>query len=154
MSAKRLLQVLTFGWLFLIASVTLAAYQVPILIHAKSSIYTFNVEIADTADERALGLMNRTHLDSNQGMLFLYPAANPVSFWMKNTPLSLDMLFIDADGRIVNVAARTKPFDVTPINSAGPVIAVLEIIGGSAEKLGIKAGDKVEWPVQTTKPEP
>ncbi len=127
-----------------------ASPQVPVLIHAGGSTYKFAAEIADTGPEREQGLMFREHLDPNQGMLFLYPVAKPVAFWMKNTPLSLDMLFIAADGRILNVAAMAKPFDTSPISSQGPAIAVFEILGGSAAQLGIEAGDKVEWPAQPT----
>jgi hypothetical protein len=127
-----------------------ASPQVPVLIHAGGSTYKFTAEIADTGPEREQGLMFREHLDPNQGMLFLYPVAKPVAFWMKNTPLSLDLLFIAADGRILNVAAMAKPFDTSPISSQGPAIAVFEILGGSAAQLGIEAGDKVEWPAQST----
>lgn len=131
-----------------------AADQVPLLIHAGGSTYKFEVEIADTADERAQGLMFREHLDPNEGMLFLYPTEKPVAFWMKNTPLPLDMIFIDGTGRIVHVAAMAKPFDTSPISSEGPTKAVLEIIGGSAGQLGIKPGDLVEWPAQSAAPTP
>ncbi|WP_374383249.1 DUF192 domain-containing protein [Dongia sp.] len=125
-----------------------ASPQVPVLIHAGGSTYKFLAEIADSGPEREQGLMFREHLDPNQGMLFLYPVAKPVAFWMKNTPLPLDMLFIADDGRILNVAPMAKPFDTSPISSKGAAIAVLEILGGSAAQLGIEAGDKVEWPAQ------
>jgi uncharacterized membrane protein (UPF0127 family) len=153
-SLKRFLQVAAACWLFLAGHEALAAEKVPVLIHAGGSTYKFNAEIADTADERAQGLMYREHLDANEGMLFLYPVAKPVAFWMKNTPLPLDMIFIDAEGKIVNVAAMAKPFDTSPISSEGPAIAVFEILGGSAGQLGIQAGDKVEWPAQKTAPTP
>jgi uncharacterized membrane protein (UPF0127 family) len=148
-------------WLAILTSVlafcgepAFAAEKIPLLIHAGGSTYKFAVEIADTADERAQGLMFREHLDPNEGMLFLYPVEKPVAFWMKNTPLPLDMIFIDGQGRIVNVAAMAKPFDTSPISSEGATKAVLEILGGSAGQLGIKAGDLVEWPAQSAAPTP
>lgn len=154
MFLSRLLQVVALGGLILFSGTALAQEKVPVLIHAGGSTYKFSAEIADTADERSQGLMFREHLGANEGMLFLYPTAKPVSFWMKNTPLSLDMLFIDANGRIINVAAMAKPFDTSPISSDAPAIAVFEILGGSAGQLGIVAGDKVEWPPQATRPTP
>ena len=114
----------------------------------------FLAEIADTAEERAQGLMYRDNLAANEGMLFLYPAERPITFWMKNTPLPLDMIFIDGNGRIVHVAAMAKPFDTRPISSERPAKAVLEILGGSAGQLGINVGDFVEWPAQSAAPTP
>ena len=98
--------------------------------------------------------MFREKLAANEGMLFLYPTAKPVSFWMKNTPLPLDLLFIGGEGRIIHVAPMAVPFDTSPISSNGPAQAVLEILGGSAAQLGIKPGDLVEWPTQPTQPTP
>jgi uncharacterized membrane protein (UPF0127 family) len=131
-----------------------AAEQVPVLVHAGGSTYRFAAEIADSADERAQGLMFREHLAANEGMLFLYPAEKPVAFWMKNTPLPLDLIFIDGSGHIVHVAAMARPYDTTPISSNGAAKAVLEILGGSAGQLGIKPGDLVEWPAQSAPPTP
>lgn len=142
------------GLLAFCASPAIAAEEVSVLIHAGGSTYKFQAEIADTEDERAQGLMFREHLAPNEGMLFLYPVEKPVAFWMKNTPLPLDMIFIDGTGRIVHVAEMAKPFDTTPISSMGATKAVLEILGGSADQLGIKAGDQVEWPAQAVVPEP
>jgi uncharacterized membrane protein (UPF0127 family) len=147
---SRLLQVALLACLVILGGPAIAQEKVPVLIHAGGSTYKFSAEIADTAEERAQGLMFRDKLAANEGMLFLYPVAKPVSFWMKNTPLPLDMLFIDATGQIINVAAMAKPFDTSPISSAAPAIAVFEILGGSAGQLGISAGDKVEWPPQAT----
>lgn len=150
----RALQIGLIGLLTACGWPALAADKVPVLIHAGGSTYRFAAEIADTADERAQGLMFREHLDPNEGMLFLYPVEKPVAFWMKNTPLPLDMIFIDGQGRIVNVAAMAKPFDTTPISSVGAAKAVFEILGGSAGQLGIKPGDLVEWPAQSEAPTP
>ncbi len=140
--------------LSLLAGPASAEEKVPVLIHAGGSAYKFSVEVADDAAEREQGLMFRENLAPNEGMLFLYPAAKQVAFWMKNTPLPLDMLFIAPDGRIINVAAMAKPFDEAPIRSEGEAIAVLEILGGSAAQLGIRAGDKVEWPARSAIPTP
>lgn len=148
------LRIILIGLLVLVGWPAFAADQVPVLIHAGGSTYKFEAEIADTADERAQGLMFREHLGANEGMLFLYPVEKPVAFWMKNTPLPLDMIFIDGKGRILNVAAMAKPFDTSPISSEGAAMAVLEILGGSAGQLGIKAGDLVEWPPQPVAPTP
>ena len=149
-----LLQCAIIAWMSAIAQPTWAAEQVPVLIHAGGSTYKFAAEIADTAEERSQGLMFREELAANEGMLFLYPAAKPVSFWMKNTLLPLDLLFIGDEGRIIHVASMAIPFDTSPISSNGPAKAVLEILGGSAAQLGIKPGDLVEWPAQPTQPTP
>ncbi len=150
----KLLKCAIIALMSAIAQPTWAAEQVPVLIHAGGSTYKFAAEIADTAEERSQGLMFREDLAANEGMLFLYPAAKPVSFWMKNTPLSLDLLFIGGEGRIIHVASMAVPFDTSPISSNGPAKAVLEILGGSAAQLGIKPGDLVEWPAQPTQPTP
>jgi uncharacterized protein len=103
----------------------------------------FNVEVADTDERRALGLMYRTSLPADSGMLFDFKRDQDVAMWMRNTRIPLDMLFIDKAGRIVNVAQRAVPFSEATISSSGPVRAVLEVNGGTAERLGIKAGDQV-----------
>lgn len=154
MTYLRPLIMAMIGLIAICARPSLAAEQVPVLIHAGGSTYRFSVEIADTAEERSQGLMFRQDLAANEGMLFLYPAEKPVTFWMKNTPLPLDMIFIDGTGHIVHVAAMAKPFDTTPISSERPAKAVLEILGGSASQLGIKPGDVVEWPAPASAPTP
>jgi uncharacterized protein len=114
-----------------------------LVIDTASGPHPFKVEMADTPDKRLRGLMYRTHLDPDKGMLFDFGDPEPVSFWMKNTLIPLDMIFITADGRVANVAANAIPGDLTPIDSAGAVTGVLEIPGGEAAKLGIKPGDVV-----------
>lgn len=104
---------------------------------------TFTVEVARSVDQRSLGLMNRPTLAPDRGMLFDFEQVQPVSMWMKNTLISLDMIFIAADGRIVNIAENTKPQSLATINSAGPVLGVLEVAGGTAKRLGIRVGDQV-----------
>jgi uncharacterized protein len=106
----------------------------------------FTVELATTPAQMELGLMYRQSLPADAGMLFVYPSEQSVAFWMKNTLIPLDMLFIGADGHIRRIAERTIPLSTTPIPSGDPVRAVLEINGGAAERLGIHAGDMVHSP--------
>ncbi len=102
----------------------------------------FTVELARTGQEMEMGLMYRTHMEANEGMLFLFPDESPHAMWMKNTLLPLDMLFIDAWGTITSIAARAMPESETVIDSGGPISSVLELRGGTAEAYGIAAGDK------------
>lgn len=131
-----------------------AAESVPLLIHVGGSTYHFEAEIADDPAERSRGLMYREDLAANAGMLFLYPDERPRTFWMKNTPLSLDIIFLSEGGEVVHIASAAVPFDETPISSGVPAQAVLEILGGLAAQLGIKPGDRVVWPPRDTAPLP
>ena len=117
-----------------------AAAPTPLLIEAGGRIHAFRVELAATERERRLGLMFRRKLAPDAGMLFDYVRPRPVSMWMKNTYIPLDMLFIAADGRVVNVARRTVPHSLRSISSAGRVRAVLELNAGTADRLGIGPG--------------
>jgi hypothetical protein len=105
----------------------------------------FRVELADTAEAQARGLMFRTALGDNEGMIFPSDVPQPRSFWMKNTPLSLDIIFIGADGRILNIAANTVPYSLDSVTSKGNASAVLELRAGRAAELGIVAGDRVTY---------
>ena len=105
----------------------------------------FSVWIADTAERQTQGLMFVRDLPAERGMLFIEAQARPMAFWMKNTYIELDMLFIDADHRIVKIAARAPPFSLATIASDSPVIAVLEIKGGEAARRGIRVHDRVSW---------
>ncbi|HTT07850.1 MAG TPA: DUF192 domain-containing protein [Gammaproteobacteria bacterium] len=104
----------------------------------------FQVEIADTPDERHQGLMSRRTLSGNAGMLFIFEQVRPVSMWMYGTLLSLDMLFIDESGRIVRVMEAMTPESTALIPSGEPVRAVLEINAGVCRRLGIRAGDQID----------
>ncbi|HWA64038.1 MAG TPA: DUF192 domain-containing protein [Caulobacteraceae bacterium] len=115
----------------------------PLDIVTARGVQHFRVEMADTDDSRETGLMCRTSVPANGGMLFDFGTPQPVSFWMKNTLVPLDMLFIGADGRIINIARNTRPLDETPAPSGGPALAVLELRGGRAAELGIAPGDLV-----------
>lgn len=111
---------------------------------AAGASLAFRVELARTEAERELGLMYREKLAPDAGMLFLYPSERPVAFWMKNTLIPLDMIFIKRDGTILSIAERTVPLSEASIPSAGPVAAVLELNGGTVSHLGIKPGDRVQ----------
>jgi uncharacterized protein len=117
-----------------------------LLVETASSQYRFDVEIADDAAERAEGLMYRQSLADNAGMLFLYPSPQPVQFWMKNTLLSLDIVFVRANGTIARIAADTKPMSVDLIPSGEPITAVLEVKAGTMRELGITVGDRLRNP--------
>ncbi len=106
----------------------------------------FGVEIADEPAEQAQGLMFRETLAASAGMLFVYPRAGSPSFWMKNTLIPLDMVFIRPDGTVAHVHDRAVPGDLTPIRGGSGILAVLEIRGGLAEALGIGPGDAVRHP--------
>jgi uncharacterized membrane protein (UPF0127 family) len=102
------------------------------------------VEIAATPDARELGLMYRDTLAPGAGMLFVFPRREAVSFWMKNTKLPLDIVFIADDGAIVKIHANTKPFSEAPLPSVKPVRFVLEVAGGTCAAHGVKEGDRVD----------
>jgi uncharacterized membrane protein (UPF0127 family) len=119
----------------------------PLEIVTKGGVRMFSVEFAKTDDERARGLMFRKELPAGHGMLFDFSPEKEVTMWMKDTLIPLDMLFIRADGRIHRIEANTKPHSLTPIGSNGPVVAVLEVSGGTARKLGIVPGDRVIHPL-------
>jgi uncharacterized membrane protein (UPF0127 family) len=104
---------------------------------------TFNVELATTPDQMQVGLMFRQNLAPDAGMLFVYPSEQQVAFWMKNTVIPLDMLFIAGDGKIRRIVERTIPLSTAVIPSVDEVRAVLEVNGGTAARLGIKPGDVV-----------
>lgn len=120
--------------------------QVPLTITSSNGEHRFTVEVARTPEEQAQGLMNRNSVPPDRGMIFPYDPPVQVSFWMKNTLVPLDMIFIGADGKIGRIAANTTPMSLDPVASIDPVSAVLEVAGGRAAELGIKPGDKVSWP--------
>lgn len=109
--------------------------------------HEFNVELASTPDQRSQGLMFRREMARDAGMLFDFgPRPRRASMWMKNTYIPLDMLFIKSDGEIESIAERTTPHSLEAISSRGPVRYVLELIGGTATRLGIRPGDRVDLP--------
>lgn len=121
-----------------------AAEQSTLEIVSKTGVHAFAVELATNDAERERGLMFRKQLPDGQGMLFDFVQQRPVSFWMHNTYIPLDMIFITADGKVLNIAENAEPLSDRLIPSAGPVRWVLEVIGGTAQRLGIAAGDRVD----------
>jgi len=124
-----------------------AAEETTVEIATKSGVRVFAVELAVTDEERAKGLMYRKELPDGRGMLFDFQREQPVSMWMKNTFIPLDMIFIARDGRIVRIAENTEVQSERIISSGAPVIAVLEVIAGTARKYGIAPGDRVAHPI-------
>ena len=106
---------------------------------------TFQVEVADTPSKRAMGLQYRKELGEDRGMIFLFPAESPQSFWMKNTPIPLDMIFIDRERKIVGIIEQTVPFSLDSRSVGVPSQFVLEVNGGLAKRHGIQVGDRVRF---------
>jgi uncharacterized protein len=115
-------------------------------------VHKFDVWVADDEQRRARGLMFVTQMDETQGMLFVYPQAQPIAMWMKNTPIRLDMLFVRADGRVERVVENTQPMSTATIESGAPVLAVIELNGGTAKRMNIRAGARVMHPVFSRTP--
>lgn len=110
-------------------------------------VHNFRVQIAETIEEQRLGLMGRKSLPKDAGMLFVYDRPQQVSYWMKNTYISLDMLFINEAGHIVNIAHQATPHSTQLVPSRLPVQYVLELNGGIARQLEIEVGDHVDWQI-------
>ncbi|MDQ0252494.1 uncharacterized membrane protein (UPF0127 family) [Sphingomonas kyeonggiensis] len=129
-----------------------AVKKAEVTVESANGPHVFHVELARTTEEQERGLMFRTNIPQDGGMLFTpYPAEGPpreASFWMKNTPTALDILFIRGDGTIARIGENAVPFSEDNVKSGEPVEAVLEINAGVSAKLGIKAGDKVRWAKQ------
>jgi len=125
----------------------LAAEEQTLEIVSRSGVHPFVVELATTDEERQRGLMFRRELPEGRGMLFDFKQDLNVTMWMKNTYIPLDMIFIRADGRIQRIAENTTPESEKIIPAGAPVRAVLEVIGGTAKKFGIKPGDRVASPI-------
>jgi uncharacterized membrane protein (UPF0127 family) len=118
---------------------------VPLDIQTAKGVLHYKVEVATTSQEQAKGLMFRTSLPERGGMIFPMKPPRFASFWMKNTLISLDIIFIRPDHTIESIAANAVPQDLTPLESGEPVAAVLEIAGGEAARIGIAPGDKISW---------
>lgn len=111
--------------------------------------HVFKTELANTPETQARGMMFRTQMGDDEAMIFPFDLPAPRSFWMKNTPLSLDIIFIGPDSTIINIAANAEPYSLDRVLSVEPAIAVLELRGGRAQELGITVGDLVNWPKQS-----
>lgn len=118
-----------------------------VIVTRDGARHRFRVEVARTAQQQTVGLMFRPAVPEDGGMLFDWGSPRESSMWMRNTIASLDMLFIAADGRVHRIAERTVPYSLAPIDSRGPVRATLELAAGTAERLGIRVGDRVEHPI-------
>jgi uncharacterized membrane protein (UPF0127 family) len=118
--------------------------QVPLTITSATGTHAFTVDVAATPDQQETGLMFVKHLAPDRGMIFPYDPPQPVAFWLHNTLIPLDIIYIRPDGTIARIA-NAKPLDDTPLPSGERISAVLEIAGGRADELGIKPGDKVDW---------
>ena len=119
--------------------------QTVLTISGRGRTQRFIVEVAASPEEQQKGLMFRDALAPDRGMIFPLPGPEVATFWMKDTLIPLDLLFIRSDGRIANIAANAQPMDLSLILASEPVTAVLEIAGGRAAQLGISAGDRVRW---------
>ena len=144
--------------LFLLVVVALVLPAVPIgrldaaelqtlTIASRTGVHDFTVELAVTPQDTARGLMFRRELPEGRGMLFDFQRGRETAFWMKNTYISLDMIFIRGDGRILRIAENTQPLSERLVPSGGRVRAVLEVIAGTAKKLGLAPGDRVAHPI-------
>lgn len=116
-------------------------------IHSKGTIHPFEVELADTPETQSKGLMHRTRLDADKGMLFVFGTPGKRIMWMRDTLIPLDMLFVDEKGRIVHIHENAEPHSTAPISADAPASAVLELPGGTARKLGIATGDRIDHPI-------
>lgn len=136
------------GTAFAIAAIALPAVAMAddsrLVLHSASGDYDFHVQVVDTAESRAKGLMFVTELADDAGMLFDFKEERPVSFWMRNTFIPLDMIFVGADGVVKTIHVNARPHDVTSIPSEVPVQFVLEIPGGRSVEIGLKPGDTME----------
>ncbi len=146
MRASRIVAFLLLGLFIAVAPARAATFK-SLEIVSGSGVHVFLVEIADTPEQRAKGLMFVKHLPDGQGMLFDFKSEQPIAMWMKNTYIPLDMIFIRGDGRIARIAQNTTPLSTAVVSSGVPVLAVLEVAGGTAARLGIAPGDHVAFPI-------
>jgi uncharacterized protein len=146
MKRRMLLTAAAFS-LMTVPALALATFEKSeLVIESGGQAHKFVIEMARTPEQQQQGLMFRNKMEPNAGMLFVYKSAQPIAMWMYQTNIPLDMLFIAADGRIVNIHERAVPHSTTTIESAGPCVAVLELNGGTAARLKLKAGDRVKHP--------
>ena len=144
-AGRRPIRVAAFVMLALVmlARAGLAADTQTLEIVTRGGVHVFTVELVDNDADRARGLMYRRELPEGRGMLFDFQREQEVAMWMQNTYIPLDMIFINADGRIRRIAENTEPLSTRTIPSGGPVKGVLEVIAGTAKKYGIRPGDRV-----------
>jgi uncharacterized protein len=145
--ACTVLTVAAIVYLAVLVPTAWSAEQQALEIASKTGVHVFSVELAVTDDERARGLMFRRSVPEFTGMLFDFKRDQEITMWMRNTYVSLDMIFIQSDGRIRRIAENTETESDKIIPSGGPVRAVLEVAAGTARKLGIEPGDRVATPI-------
>ncbi len=134
--------------LFALAASALGAVETPkVVISASDGAEraAVRVELAVTPGQRTFGLMYREHLDENAGMLFIFPAAEPLKFWMKHTEIPLDMIFADPSGVVVGIVANATPYSERPVGPDASALYVLEVNGGFCARHGVRAGDKLSF---------
>lgn len=134
--------------ILIFAQSAVAAITIPVTFTTSTRDVTLQLEIAVTPETRAYGLMNRNTLKPNDGMLFMFPEAQRLYFWMKNTLIPLDMIFMGRGGTIMRIEANTTPRSLKPIDSGGPSYTVIEIDGGRAKREGIAVGNRVSFRFQ------
>jgi uncharacterized membrane protein (UPF0127 family) len=142
-----MLAVAAAAYLVVLLPAARGAEQQTLEIASKTGVHVFSVELAVTDEERERGLMFRRSVPEFTGMLFDFKRDQEVTMWMKNTYVSLDMIFIQSDGRIRRIAENTETESLKIIPSGGPVRAVLEVAAGTARKLGIEPGDRIASPI-------
>jgi uncharacterized membrane protein (UPF0127 family) len=146
--ARRAPTALLAAVLALVWSAALQAQNLePLAVVTRGARHAFSVEVAREPVQRAQGLMFRRNLAPDRGMLFDFGEVQPVSMWMQNTYIPLDMIFVRRDGTIARIAENAEPLSTRAIPSGEPVLAVLELGGGTAARLGIRPGDRVDHPL-------
>ena len=126
----------------------LAASKGSVTLVINGATHTLEAELAITPEERKQGLMNRYDFGSDDAMLFVFPSERILSFWMKDTPISLDIIYFDKDGHWLNTHSRTKPFSLVNLHSAGPALYALELAGGEAARLNIGRGTRLKFALE------
>lgn len=146
----RSLLSLTFLFIFCCGAGACTSSPKVIIHTAAGKEVSVTVELADTPQKRRLGLMYRKDLKDDEGMLFLFPKEEPLTFWMKNTPLSLDIIFINRARQIVGIVKEATPYSEKPLPSGQPAQFVVEVPAGFCQRRGIEVGDRVEFRLPTT----
>ncbi len=118
---------------------------VPLTVTTASGAHVFKVEVAASYADQERGLMFRQVMGADEGMIFPMDPPRRTAFWMKNTVIPLDIIFLGPDRKVLNIAANAVPYDLTPLPSDGDAAGVLELIGGRAAQIGLKRGDRINW---------
>jgi uncharacterized membrane protein (UPF0127 family) len=118
---------------------------VPLTVSTANGVHTFRVEVAATPADQNRGLMFRQVMGANEGMIFPMDPPRRAAFWMKNTVIPLDIIFLGPDRKVLNIIANAVPYDLSPLPSDGDAAGVLELIGGRAAQIGLKRGDRIDW---------